>query len=85
MRDRIRAQSVEWRVLDAERHYLYVRVKSFQERTDQALARALEDGRATMRGEMRGLVLDLRNNPGGLVDQAVRVRRPVPRSPAPSW
>ena len=50
-----------------------MRVRSFQERTDQALSRALDDGRASMRGEIRGLVLDLRNNPGGLVDQAVRV------------
>jgi carboxyl-terminal processing protease len=72
VRDRIRAQSVEWRALDVERRYLYVRLKSFQERTDQALARALDDGRAAVRGEIRGLVLDLRNNPGGLVDQAVR-------------
>jgi len=72
VRDRVRAQSVEWRTLDAERHYLYIRVKSFQERTDQALARALEDGRAALRGQVRGLILDLRNNPGGLVDPAVR-------------
>jgi carboxyl-terminal processing protease len=73
VRDRVRAQSVEWRVLDPERRYLYARVKSFQERTDQALSRALDDGRAALRGEVRGLVLDLRNDPGGLVDQAVRV------------
>jgi carboxyl-terminal processing protease len=72
VRDRVRAQSVEWRALDVDRRYLYVRVRSFQERTDQALARALEDGRAAMRGQIRGLVLDLRNNPGGLVDPAVR-------------
>jgi len=72
VRDRVRAQSVEWRPLDTERHYLYVRVKSFQERTDQALARAVEDGRAAVGGQIRGLVLDLRNNPGGLVDPAVR-------------
>jgi carboxyl-terminal processing protease len=72
-RDRVRIQSVDWRVLDGDRRYLYVRVKSFQERTDRALARALEDGRAAFKGELRGLVLDLRNNPGGLVDEAVRV------------
>ena len=73
VRDRVRTQSVEWRVLDPDRRYLYARVKSFQERTDQALSRALDDGRAALRGELRGLVLDLRNDPGGLVDQAVRV------------
>jgi carboxyl-terminal processing protease len=73
IRDRIRVQSVEWRVLDPDRRYLYARVKSFQDRTERALARALEDGRAALKGELRGLVLDLRNNPGGLVDEAVRV------------
>jgi carboxyl-terminal processing protease len=72
VRDRVRAQSVDWRTLDAERRYLFLRVRSFQERTDGAVARALEEGRAALGGEIRGLVLDLRNNPGGLVDPAVR-------------
>ncbi|ACL64059.1 carboxyl-terminal protease [Anaeromyxobacter dehalogenans 2CP-1] len=73
VRERVRTQSVDLRVLDAGRGYVYVRVKAFQERTDRALARALADGRAALGGEIRGLVLDLRNNPGGLLDQAVRV------------
>jgi carboxyl-terminal processing protease len=73
VRDRVRVQSVEWRVLDAGRRYAYVRVKLFQERTDRALRKALDDARAALQGELRGLVLDLRNDPGGLLDQAVRV------------
>jgi carboxyl-terminal processing protease len=73
VRDRIRMQSVEWRVLDAARGYAYVRVKAFQERTDKNLRRALDDARTALRGELHGLVLDLRSNPGGLLDQAVRV------------
>jgi carboxyl-terminal processing protease len=73
VRDRIRMQSVEARVLDADRRYGYVRVKAFQERTDRALRKGLEDLRAQLHGEIRGLVLDLRNDPGGLLDQAVRV------------
>jgi carboxyl-terminal processing protease len=64
---------VEWRTLDVDRRYLYVRVKAFQEQTDLGVARALESGRAALRGELRGLVLDLRNNPGGLLEQAVAV------------
>ena len=72
VRDRVRAQSVEWRTLDLDRRYLYARVKSFQERSDQSLSKALDEGRAALGGEIRGLVLDLRNNPGGLVDAAVR-------------
>jgi carboxyl-terminal processing protease len=48
-------------------------VKSFQERTERSLVKALEDARLAFGGEIGGLVLDLRNNPGGLLDQAVRV------------
>jgi carboxyl-terminal processing protease len=73
VRDRVRTQSVEHRVLDAERRYAYVRVKSFQERTDRAVERALAEARAALRGDLRGLVLDLRNNPGGLLEQAIGV------------
>ncbi len=73
VRDRVRTQSVDLKVLDADRHYAYVRIRTFQERTDRGLQKALEDARAQMGGTIRGLVLDLRNNPGGLLDQAVRV------------
>jgi carboxyl-terminal processing protease len=73
VRDRVRTQSVDMRVLDADRRYAYVRVRTFQERTDRNLLKALDDARAAAGGQIRGLVLDLRNNPGGLLDQAVRV------------
>jgi carboxyl-terminal processing protease len=73
VRDRVRTQPVEHRVLDAERRYAYVRVKTFQERTDHALERALQSTRTALRGDLRGLVLDLRNNPGGLLEQAIGV------------
>jgi len=73
VRDRVRMQSVEWRPLDAERRFAYVRVKAFQDRTDRAIRKALDDARASFKGEIAGLVLDLRNNPGGLLQQAVRV------------
>jgi carboxyl-terminal processing protease len=73
VRDRVRLQSVDWRILDPGRGYAYVRIKVFQERTDRALRKALDDARAALHGELRGLVLDLRNDPGGLLEQAVRV------------
>jgi carboxyl-terminal processing protease len=73
VRDRVRTQSVELRVLDRERRYAYVRLRAFQERTDRGLEKALAEARSQLGGELRGLVLDLRNNPGGLLDQAVRV------------
>jgi len=70
VRDSVRVQSVRSRAL--EEGYGYVRVAQFQERTDRDLQRALEK-LSGEKGEIRGLVLDLRNNPGGLLTQAVRV------------
>jgi carboxyl-terminal processing protease len=51
----------------------YIRIKQFQERTDQEVVAALEDIKAKSKSGVEGLVLDLRGNPGGLLDQAVRV------------
>jgi carboxyl-terminal processing protease len=50
----------------------YVRLTTFNEQTSSALRDKLEELKA-QNGKMRGLVLDLRNNPGGLLDQAVAV------------
>jgi carboxyl-terminal processing protease len=52
--------------------YAYVRVAQFQERTANDLLDALKLLRS-QNGSLRGLILDLRNNPGGLLDQAVKV------------
>ena len=71
LRDRVRVASVESRL--SPDGIGLVRIKSFQERTDAHLARALEELRRQRGGPLAGLVLDLRNNPGGLLDQAVRV------------
>jgi len=49
----------------------YVRIKQFQERTHEELLRAA--GRLRARGTLTGIVLDLRSDPGGLVDQAAEV------------
>jgi carboxyl-terminal processing protease len=69
-RDTIRVQSVRNRTL--EPGYGYVRLAQFQERSDRDLQKALEK-LAAEQGGLKGLVLDLRNNPGGLLTQAVRV------------
>jgi carboxyl-terminal processing protease len=69
-RDTIRVQSVRNRTL--EPGYGYIRLAQFQERSDRDLQKALEK-MAGERGGLKGLVLDLRNNPGGLLTQAVRV------------
>ncbi len=73
IRDNVRVVSVDHRVLDVGRHYGYVRIKSFQDRTDVYLKKALDEMRLEVGGELQGLVLDLRRNPGGLLDQAVKV------------
>jgi carboxyl-terminal processing protease len=70
VRDIIRVQSVRSRNL--EPGYGYIRLAQFQERSDRDLQRALEK-MAAEKGGIRGLVLDLRNNPGGLLTQAVRI------------
>jgi carboxyl-terminal processing protease len=70
VRDTIRVQSVRSRTL--EEGYGYVRLAQFQERSDRDVQKALEKLSAE-KGGIKGLVLDLRNNPGGLLTQAVRV------------
>ncbi|WP_245870129.1 S41 family peptidase [Teichococcus rhizosphaerae] len=51
----------------------YVRLSSFNEQTETALRRAVSTLRTQAGGNLKGLILDLRNNPGGLLDQAVQV------------
>lgn len=70
LRDRIRVTSVEGELVKGFGH---VRIKNFQDRTDRQLRAALDELRKRAGGELPGLVLDLRNNPGGLLDQAVRI------------
>jgi carboxyl-terminal processing protease len=70
IRDHIRIISVEGALYGGIAH---VKVKNFQDRTDQYLRKELERLRKLNGQELRGVVLDLRNNPGGLLDQAVGV------------
>lgn len=70
MRDTIRVQSVRSRNL--EEGYGYIRLAQFQERSDRDVQKALEK-MAAEKGGLKGLVLDLRNDPGGLLTQAVRI------------
>lgn len=70
-RDIIRIRSVKSRTLG--KGYGYVRIAQFQETTGVELAKALGALHRESGGRIRGLVLDLRNNPGGLVDEAVDV------------
>jgi len=69
-RDVIRIQSVRARL---EGDVAYIRITSFNEQTDAGLRRAMQQIRQQAGGNLRGVLLDLRNNPGGLLDQAVAV------------
>jgi carboxyl-terminal processing protease len=51
----------------------YIRITSFNEQTDVGLNNAMKNLKQQANNKLIGLVLDLRNNPGGLLDQAVAV------------
>jgi carboxyl-terminal processing protease len=67
-REEIKTQSVKAKVI--EPGYAWLRVSQFQERTVEDFARKLEDIYKEQ-PQLKGLVLDLRNDPGGLLDAAV--------------
>jgi carboxyl-terminal processing protease len=68
-REVIKVASVRTRTL--EPGFIYLRVAQFQQHTAGELREKLR--RATSRGRLRGVVLDLRSNPGGLLESAVEV------------
>ncbi|MGH6976073.1 MAG: S41 family peptidase, partial [Stellaceae bacterium] len=51
----------------------YIRISTFSERAGDALAAAVKDLNAKSKNHLAGVVLDLRNNPGGLLNEAVAV------------
>ncbi len=71
VRDIIQVKSVKFKTLD--NGYGYVRIAQFQEKTDEDLVKALQTLKKENGGSLKGLILDMRNDPGGLLDQAVRV------------
>jgi carboxyl-terminal processing protease len=71
-RDIIRVRSVRSRIEGDD--VGYIRVTQFNEQTSEGLKKALSDIAAQVPPEkLRGYVIDLRNNPGGLLDQAISV------------
>ena len=69
-RDVIKIQSVRNRVED---NVGYIRITTFNQQTMPGLEKAFQEIKAEVGSDLRGYVLDLRNNPGGLLDQAVEV------------
>jgi carboxyl-terminal processing protease len=70
-RDVIRVKSVKFRALD--KGYGYLRITSFQNQTGEQVLKAIADLKKEHGGDLKGLVLDLRNNPGGVLGAAVAV------------
>src|SRR5690606_7079893 len=71
-REVIRPQVARFRLLEGN-DVGYVRLSSFNEQTDAALRNAVATMRRQSNNALKGIILDLRNNPGGLLDQAVQV------------
>ncbi|HEY5861494.1 MAG TPA: S41 family peptidase [Casimicrobiaceae bacterium] len=69
-REEINVKSVRYKA--PEPGYGYIRIRQFQDRTGEDLAAALRD-LYKKEGDLKGLVLDVRSDPGGLLNQAVAV------------
>ena len=70
-RDIIKVKSVKSRTL--EDGFGYIRISAFQERTGADVRKAISKLKKENHKKLKGLVLDLRNNPGGLLTAAVEV------------
>jgi carboxyl-terminal processing protease len=70
-RDVIKIQSVKSKMLPEG--YGYIRVTTFQENTGDGVEKAIDEFDAKDHGKIKGIVFDLRDNPGGLLNQAVKV------------
>ena len=70
IRDRIKVQSVKAR---REGNAAYLRITSFNEKTQSGLLKNMKKLKEEIGENITGVILDLRNNPGGLLNQAVAV------------
>lgn len=66
----IRVESVRFK---QENEIAVIRITTFNEQTEEGIDRVVNLTKAKIGNKLRGVVLDLRNNPGGLLDQAINV------------
>lgn len=71
VRDVIRVASIKSRLLDER--FAYLRISQFQTHTTRDMLKALSKLKSEAKQDLRGMVLDLRNNPGGVLNAAVSV------------
>ena len=67
----IEVQSVSSRILGKEKNIGYIRLKSFNENSDKQFLKSVKE--FEKKSKTKGYVLDLRNNPGGLLTQAINI------------
>ena len=71
VRENIQIKSVKSKLLDNQ--YGYIRLTQFQALTSKDMKQAIDQLKQQAGGELKGLILDLRNNPGGLLDSAIQI------------
>lgn len=70
-REKILIKSVKSNLIDGK--YGYIRLTQFQTMTGQDMEKAIAQLKQEAGGNLKGMILDLRNNPGGLLDSAIQV------------
>ena len=71
IRAKIKVKSVKYEIID--NNYGYIRIASFQNKTGKSLSDAITDLNKQSKNNIRGYVIDMRNNPGGVLGAAVDV------------
>ena len=71
VRDIIEVRAARWRMEGENNDIPYLRITTFNEHTTENAVEGLRDLREAAGGELPGLILDLRSNPGGLLEESV--------------
>ena len=71
MRKIIQVRSVNSKIIGKEKNLGYIRLKSFNENSDKQFLKSVKN--LETKSKIKGYVLDLRNNPGGLLTQAINI------------
>lgn len=69
-REEVKIQSVKSSTKD---DVAYIRITTFSEDTDKMVEKAYKKAQKELKDNLKGIVIDVRNNPGGLLDQAVNI------------
>ena len=71
IRDKIKVKSVKYEIIDD--NYGYIRISSFQNKTGKNIKNAIQELNTKSKNNIKGYVIDMRNNPGGVLGSAVDV------------